>query len=160
MRDFKTEPGKAWGSLGLCFARDILWLKEWKGILNKNKKTVDFQSYICYNIFCFGVWRSLVARTAGGREVAGSNPVAPINAVKSRVCGLSILMKNRKSIKTAINCIQKLFSLKREDAFVHVIILYGYLNEFMSYYHGLFLMQNQYCHKLISSKINCTSCQS
>ncbi len=25
-----------------------------------------------------GVWRSLVARTAGGREVAGSNPVAPI----------------------------------------------------------------------------------
>ena len=26
-----------------------------------------------------GVWRSLVARTAGGREVAGSNPVAPIS---------------------------------------------------------------------------------
>lgn len=26
----------------------------------------------------YGVWRSLVARTAGGREVAGSNPVAPI----------------------------------------------------------------------------------
>ena len=25
-----------------------------------------------------GVWRSLVARTAGGREVAGSNPVTPI----------------------------------------------------------------------------------
>ena len=25
-----------------------------------------------------GVWRSLVARSAGGREVAGSNPVAPI----------------------------------------------------------------------------------
>ena len=25
-----------------------------------------------------GAWRSLVARTAGGREVAGSNPVAPI----------------------------------------------------------------------------------
>ena len=24
------------------------------------------------------LWRSLVARTAGGREVAGSNPVAPI----------------------------------------------------------------------------------
>jgi hypothetical protein len=49
-----------------------------------------------------GVWRSLVARTAGGREVAGSNPVAPINAVKSRVCGLSVLMKNRKVIKKAI----------------------------------------------------------
>ena len=30
--------------------------------------------------FNFGAWRSLVARTAGGREVAGSNPVAPINA--------------------------------------------------------------------------------
>ena len=29
-------------------------------------------------INCYGVWRSLVARTAGGREVAGSNPVAPI----------------------------------------------------------------------------------
>ena len=27
---------------------------------------------------CFGVWRSLVARSAGGREVAGSNPVTPI----------------------------------------------------------------------------------
>ncbi len=25
----------------------------------------------------YGVWRSLVARAAGGREVAGSNPVAP-----------------------------------------------------------------------------------
>ena len=37
-----------------------------------------------------GVWRSLVARTAGGREVAGSNPVAPIYAVKSRVCGLGM----------------------------------------------------------------------
>ena len=30
----------------------------------------------------YGVWRSLVARTAGGREVAGSNPVTPIG-VKS-----------------------------------------------------------------------------
>ena len=28
--------------------------------------------------FNFGVWRSLVARSAGGREVAGSNPVTPI----------------------------------------------------------------------------------
>ena len=31
-----------------------------------------------YNTIRYGVWRSLVARTAGGREVAGSNPVAPI----------------------------------------------------------------------------------
>ena len=29
----------------------------------------------------FGVWRSLVARTTGGREVAGSNPVTPIKKV-------------------------------------------------------------------------------
>ena len=33
----------------------------------------------------YGVWRSLVARTAGGREVAGSNPVAPI--IRSKVKG-------------------------------------------------------------------------
>ena len=31
-----------------------------------------------------GVWRSLVARTAGGREVAGSNPVAPIEPERLR----------------------------------------------------------------------------
>ena len=31
-----------------------------------------------------GVWRSLVARSAGGREVAGSNPVTPIFGLKSR----------------------------------------------------------------------------
>ena len=32
-----------------------------------------------YEMFLvYGVWRSLVARTAGGREVAGSNPVTPI----------------------------------------------------------------------------------
>src|SRR5205823_2715841 len=28
---------------------------------------------------CFGAWRSLVAHSAGGRAVAGSNPVAPIH---------------------------------------------------------------------------------
>ncbi len=27
--------------------------------------------------FVFGVWRSWLARTAGGREVAGSSPVTP-----------------------------------------------------------------------------------
>ena len=42
-----------------------------------NKK--QLQNYCCLVImFLTGVWRSLVARTAGGREVAGSNPVAPI----------------------------------------------------------------------------------
>ena len=66
------------------------------------KKALANCLYFCYNSKCCGVWRSLVARTAGGREVAGSNPVAPINAVKSRVCGLSVLMKNRKVIKKVI----------------------------------------------------------
>ena len=34
---------------------------------------------LCYTMqVSFGVWRSLVARSAGGREVAGSNPVTPI----------------------------------------------------------------------------------
>ena len=37
---------------------------------------------ICYTYIRCGVWRSLVARTAGGREVAGSNPVAPIKYCK------------------------------------------------------------------------------
>lgn len=31
------------------------------------------------SIGCFGVWRSWLARTAGGREVAGSSPVTPTN---------------------------------------------------------------------------------
>ena len=66
------------------------------------QKMVAFTIRLCYSYMRCGVWRSLVARTAGGREVAGSNPVAPINAVKSRVCGLSVLMKNRKVIKKAI----------------------------------------------------------
>ena len=41
----------------------------------------NFQDF-CYNSFCSGVWRSLVARSAGGREVAGSNPVTPIFCFK------------------------------------------------------------------------------
>ena len=40
---------------------------------------------ICVIIMSTGVWRSLVARSAGGREVAGSNPVTPIFPLKSRV---------------------------------------------------------------------------
>lgn len=40
---------------------------------------------ICAIIGNTGVWRSLVARSAGGREVAGSNPVTPIFPLKSRV---------------------------------------------------------------------------
>ena len=41
-------------------------------------------SMICYTHIRCGVWRSLVARTAGGREVAGSNPVAPIKCSKGQ----------------------------------------------------------------------------
>ena len=46
------------------------------------RKTVEIMSMICYTHIRCGVWRSLVARTAGGREVAGSNPVAPIESSK------------------------------------------------------------------------------
>lgn len=42
------------------------------------KKQLLFSKKSGIMIFVYGVWRSLVARTAGGREVAGSNPVAPI----------------------------------------------------------------------------------
>lgn len=55
------------------------------------RKTLDFTGFFVIN-------DEKIVR----REVAGSNPVAPINAVKSRVCGLSVLMKNRKVIKKAI----------------------------------------------------------
>ncbi len=34
--------------------------------------------YMTASLFSFGVWRSPVARPAGGREAAGSNPVTPI----------------------------------------------------------------------------------
>ena len=43
-----------------------------------HKKLLQKQEGLAIIIFT-GVWRSLVARTAGGREVAGSNPVAPIS---------------------------------------------------------------------------------
>ena len=50
----------------------------------------NFQDF-CYNNFCSGVWRSLVARSAGGREVAGSNPVTP--TVKSLIIqGLFVVL--------------------------------------------------------------------
>ena len=50
------------------------------------KKVLAFYGRVSYNKQCQGnktadgVWRSLVARSAGGREVAGSNPVTPILA--------------------------------------------------------------------------------
>ena len=52
-------------------------------------------------INCYGVWRSLVARTAGGREVAGSNPVTPIpwqghGSLKTK--GFRLKVKNGHSI--------------------------------------------------------------
>ena len=62
------------------------------------KKTVAILWEICYTCMRCGVWRSLVARTAGGREVAGSNPVAPIFLTNSRISEKSeifFLTKNR-----------------------------------------------------------------
>ena len=47
--------------------------------------------------FFIGVWRSLVARTAGGREVAGSNPVAPI--WRADACLFYLLRKSRAVAK-------------------------------------------------------------
>ena len=49
------------------------------------QKMVAFTIRLCYSYMRCGVWRSLVARTAGGREVAGSNPVAPIFLTNSRI---------------------------------------------------------------------------
>ena len=49
------------------------------------KKALANCLYFCYNSKCCGVWRSLVARTAGGREVAGSNPVAPTDIWLNRL---------------------------------------------------------------------------
>ena len=48
------------------------------------QKMVAFTIRLCYSYMRCGVWRSLVARTAGGREVAGSNPVAPIDPERLR----------------------------------------------------------------------------
>ena len=48
------------------------------GAKEKNIKKVLYFWLIFNTIEYIGAWRSLVARTAGGREVAGSNPVAPI----------------------------------------------------------------------------------
>ena len=53
-----------------------------------------------------GVWRSLVARAAGGREVAGSNPVAPISFKKrvSANSGDSFLHTRRTDILCGLFC--------------------------------------------------------
>lgn len=54
--------------------------KPMEGLKRKAKDIIYYCIFknFCYNKYDFGVWRSLVARSAGGREVAGSNPVAPI----------------------------------------------------------------------------------
>ena len=59
-----------------CFMKFCLALNSYK----KTKSGLFKQPLFCYTIIVMniGVWRSLVARSAGGREVAGSNPVAPI----------------------------------------------------------------------------------
>ena len=46
---------------------------------NRSKMNFLFAFFGKFDIIeSTGVWRSLVARSAGGREVAGSNPVTPI----------------------------------------------------------------------------------
>ena len=45
---------------------------------NRSKMNFLFAFFGKFDIIeSTGVWRSLVARSAGGREVAGSNPVTP-----------------------------------------------------------------------------------
>ena len=53
----------------------------------------------------YGVWRSLVARTAGGREVAGSNPVAPIG--KSVVLRHFFFLQTKTCAEEKMNCAEK-----------------------------------------------------
>ena len=70
-----------------------------KAVLFLNSKKFDFlkkdlhfllRSVMILNV-PNGVWRSLVARTAGGREVAGSNPVAPMKIKFSKIKSLERL---------------------------------------------------------------------
>ena len=62
-------------------------------------------------INCYGVWRSLVARTAGGREVAGSNPVAPIGEC---LVYRHFFLSNRKLLCRILSCVLH-FVLYRND---------------------------------------------
>ena len=80
-------------------------------IFNALKKIVAILFGIWYTINRFGVWRSLVARTAGGREVAGSNPVAPIRSrdVRTWSSWLQVLFYFLKLHKT------KMLSVDRNE---------------------------------------------
>ena len=49
-----------------------------------------------------GVWRSLVARSAGGREVAGSNPVTPILSLQRMQRYFFALFQSKKLYKKAL----------------------------------------------------------
>ena len=52
---------------------------------------------LCYTMqVSFGVWRSLVARSAGGREVAGSNPVTPIKKEDNVILNIVLFLIHRK----------------------------------------------------------------
>ena len=60
----------------------------------KIKKVLDTLEAICYNAYCssetnkhFGAWLSLVERPVRDREVAGSNPVAPIRQKRKPMSG-------------------------------------------------------------------------
>lgn len=55
----------------------ILWIIG--SIIEIDDKKLFSNLYFSDIMERYGVWRSLVARSAGGREVAGSNPVTPIS---------------------------------------------------------------------------------
>ena len=83
--------GKTDQFLAECVVRWAGICREVHKKIHISKKIVAFSGECWYNIFCCGVWRSLVARTAGGREVAGSNPVAPIKIKFSKIKSLERL---------------------------------------------------------------------
>ena len=69
------------------------------------KKVLAFYGRVSYNKQCQGnktadgVWRSLVARSAGGREVAGSNPVTPILSLQRMQRYFFALFQSKKLYK-------------------------------------------------------------
>ena len=54
-----------------------LWRHSASAHLANMRGNIKRQSCVLGIFWLNGVWRSLVARTAGGREVAGSSPVTP-----------------------------------------------------------------------------------
>ena len=57
------------------------------------------ETLVCDISQVIGVWRSLVARSAGGREVAGSNPVTPILSLQRMQRYFFALFQSKKLYK-------------------------------------------------------------